>query len=329
MYYALCLGVGFIYPAAIIAKYLGVLITIHDPLFFSLLALLSAAASALTFMGFAHALSHNELFEQDSFWGKVLKFLCWDCLVTISEYVWDNVHNKSHHAFTNLKVGNVEKDLDVTLITNNLKQQQSKLRVLFFISVAQVVRFFRQFISIARLHRNYEKITLGELLIIAAGKVYGLLIFFILPYLVFDSIYALGLGILYLVTQSVILVPIFLIAHTTGDVKFYEVPGPKPYKEISFQRVQIESSANFSMNSRLMFWLTGGLTYQIEHHAFPDIHPHFYPELSLIIQEEAARYGVPYVHYRSYGEAVRAVMKYLCDGTRHAVYEKPMALRRS
>jgi len=323
VYYAACLAAGFIFPLAIVAKYLGLFQSSYDHLIFSLFALLSASASALTFMGFAHALSHNELFDQDSIAGRVLKFICWDCQITISEYVWDNVHNKSHHAFTNLKVGEVEKDLDVTLITNNLKRQQSTWKVLLSISLAQVVRFFRQFISIARLHRNYEKISFGELLIIGAGKVYALLIFFIIPYLAFDSLYAFGLGILYLVTQSIILVPIFLVAHTTADVKFYEVPGPKPYKEISFQRAQIESSANFSMNSRLMYWLTGGLTYQIEHHTFPDIHPHFYPEISVIIQEECEKYGVSYVRYEGYWQAVRAVMKYLCDGTTQATYQKP------
>lgn len=323
VYYAVCLAAGFIFPAAILGKYFGVFQPDYEVLVFSLLAVTSAIASSLTFMGFAHALSHNELFDQDSWAGRVLKFLSWDCLITISEYVWDNVHNKSHHAFTNLKVGDAEKDLDVILITNNLKKQQSLAKVLFFISIAQVVRFFRQFISIVRLHRNYEKIHLGELLVIMAGKVYALAIFFVLPYLAFDSFYALGLGLLYLVTQSLILVPIFLVAHTTGDVKFYEVPGPKPYKEISFQRVQIETSANFSMDSRFMFWVTGGLTYQIEHHTFPDIHPHFYPEISLIIQEECKKYGVSYVRYEGYWEAVRAVMKFLCDGTTQAVYQKP------
>jgi hypothetical protein len=241
VYYAVCVVAGFLFPAAVLGKYLGVYEPDYAVLVFSLLAIVSAIASSLTFMGFAHALSHNELFDQDSLAGRVLKFLSWDCLVTISEYVWDNVHNKSHHAFTNLKVGDAEKDLDVILITNNLKKQQSLAKVLFFISIAQVVRFFRQFISIIRLHRNYEKIHLGELLVILTGKVYALAIFFVLPYLAFDSPYALGLGILYLVTQSVILVPIFLVAHTTADVKFYEVPGPKPYKEISFQRVQIET----------------------------------------------------------------------------------------
>jgi linoleoyl-CoA desaturase len=326
VYYAVCLAAGFIYPAAIVAKYLGVFQPDYEVLVFSLLAVVSAVASSLTFMGFAHALSHNELFDQESWAGRILKFLSWDCLVTISEYVWDNVHNKSHHAFTNLKIGDAEKDLDVILITNNLKKQQNPVKILFFISIAQVVRFFRQFISIVRLHRNYEKIQWGELLVILLGKAYALSVFFIIPCLAFESVYAFGLGVLYLVTQSVILVPIFLVAHTTGDVKFYEVPGPKPYKEISFQRVQIETSANFSMNSRFMFWVTGGLTYQIEHHTFPDIHPHFYPEISQIIQEECEKYGVSYVHYEGYWEAVRAVMKYLCDGTAHAVYQKPPQL---
>ncbi|HET9236663.1 MAG TPA: fatty acid desaturase [Oligoflexus sp.] len=322
-YYAVCLAAGFLFPAAIVGKYMGVFQSDFDVFLFPLLAIVSAIASSLTFMGFAHALSHNELFEQDSWAGRVFKFISWDCLITISEYVWDNVHNKSHHAFTNLKVGDAEKDLDVILITNNLKQQQSAAKVLFLISIAQVVRFFRQFLSIIRLHRNYEKIHFNEWLVILAGKAYALAIFFVLPYLAFDSLYAPGLGLLYLVTQSVILVPIFLVAHTTADVKFYEVPGPKAYKEISFQRVQIETSANFAMDSRFMFWVTGGLTYQIEHHTFPDIHPHFYPEISLIIREECKKYGVSYVRYEGYWEAVRAVMKFLCDGTTHAVYQKP------
>jgi fatty acid desaturase len=60
-----------------------------------------------------------------------------------------------------------------------------------------------------------------------------------------------------------------------------------------------ETSTNFSMNSRFLFWVTGGLTHQIEHHTFPDIHPHFYPEISVILQEEfkkVSRWGPFFRH---------------------------------
>jgi NADPH-dependent stearoyl-CoA 9-desaturase len=56
---------------------------------------------------------------------------------------------------------------------------------------------------------------------------------------------------------------------------------------------QLLGSANFG-GPRWLHFLSGHLSHQIEHHMFPDIPAHRYPEMSGEVREICARYGVPY-----------------------------------
>lgn len=44
----------------------------------------------------------------------------------------------------------------------------------------------------------------------------------------------------------------------------------------------------------MLFWLIGGLNYQIEHHVLPDVCHVHYKNLSKIVSETAQEYGMPY-----------------------------------
>jgi linoleoyl-CoA desaturase len=56
---------------------------------------------------------------------------------------------------------------------------------------------------------------------------------------------------------------------------------------------QMLGSANIS-GSRLMHLMTGNLSFQIEHHLFPDLPSNRYQEIAPQIQELFARYGLRY-----------------------------------
>jgi len=57
---------------------------------------------------------------------------------------------------------------------------------------------------------------------------------------------------------------------------------------------QLKTTANFGMNSKLLFWFTGGLNHQIEHHLFPHICHIHYRKISGIVQSTAKEYNLPY-----------------------------------
>ncbi len=70
---------------------------------------------------------------------------------------------------------------------------------------------------------------------------------------------------------------------------------------------QLESSVNFK-GSRRMSILWGHLNYQIEHHLFPDIPSHHYPDMAKEVKVVCKKYGVDYKCNPSWGRAIRNYM---------------------
>lgn len=57
---------------------------------------------------------------------------------------------------------------------------------------------------------------------------------------------------------------------------------------------QFATTPNLSPKSHILFWLIGGLNYQVEHHVWPDVCNVHYKNLTSIISETAQEYGMPY-----------------------------------
>jgi len=73
---------------------------------------------------------------------------------------------------------------------------------------------------------------------------------------------------------------------------------------------QLESSVNFK-GSRRMSILWGHLNYQIEHHLFPDIPSHHYPDMAKEVKAVCAKYGIQYKCNPTWGHAIRNYMSVL------------------
>lgn len=71
---------------------------------------------------------------------------------------------------------------------------------------------------------------------------------------------------------------------------------------------QLDSSVNFK-GSRRMSILWGHLNYQIEHHLFPDIPSHRYPDMAKEVKAVCAKYGITYKLNDSWGQAIRNYVK--------------------
>jgi len=71
---------------------------------------------------------------------------------------------------------------------------------------------------------------------------------------------------------------------------------------------QLDSSVNFK-GSRRMSILWGHLNYQIEHHLFPDIPSHRYPDMAKEVKAVCAKHGITYKLNDSWGKAIRNYVK--------------------
>lgn len=281
-------------------------------------ALITGFGMASSGLTIGHSLYHNSVFKSQAF-KNLFGFIFSDCFAGASGFYWDQNHNKKHHKYPNLKVKEKNLDPDAVKTELLLKYSESKgglswARFGFILILAQFKYIFhRDFQNISRGEYNgclHESITRKEVLIFIAGKIVFTSLNLILPIYSFGLILGTLAFVLAVSVNSLILHPAFLIAHTTSDVKFFE-ESDGPYKDVSFERLQIETAANFSMKSQIATLIFGGLNYQIEHHLFPGIHPHFYPRLSKIVRDVCIKHDVGYVNYEKYKDGVCAVRKFL------------------
>jgi delta11-fatty-acid desaturase len=67
---------------------------------------------------------------------------------------------------------------------------------------------------------------------------------------------------------------------------------------------QVVTSHSFSMKSQFVFWLTGGLNVQIEHHLFPAVNHCHLRQISPIVVRLCKKYSIPYHESTSIFEAL-------------------------
>ena len=70
---------------------------------------------------------------------------------------------------------------------------------------------------------------------------------------------------------------------------------------------QLLGSSNFT-GGKWLHIMSGHLSYQIEHHLFPDLPSHRYPEISTKVQAICERYGIPY-NTGPFGKQFKTVLK--------------------
>lgn len=103
---------------------------------------------------------------------------------------------------------------------------------------------------------------------------------------------------------------VFQPAHVVPETAFVKA-NPDLTIENNFAIHQMATTSNFAPKSRVLYWLIGGLNYQVEHHLFPNICHVHYKKISKIVKETAQEYGVPYNSHKTFVSAIRYHWKML------------------
>src|SRR5690349_20016939 len=101
----------------------------------------------------------------------------------------------------------------------------------------------------------------------------------------------------YLVTfavQGIILSVIFQMAHVVEGPTFPTLNEETMKIENTVVLHQLETTANFSTRSPIMYWFTGGLIFQIEHHLLPKVSHVHYCKISKLVKNLCKKYNVKY-----------------------------------
>lgn len=220
---------------------------------------------------------------------------------------WKIQHNRLHHSFTNID-GHDEDIAPGPVLRLHPEQPWLKhhraqhiyawfiysLMTIFWITVKdfrQLYRYKQNGLLGKRGEVKYRKL----LFKLIGVKVIYYTYMLVLPLLLAPVAWwvtVIGFLGMHLITGFT-LASVFQLAHVMPSSEFpsADVENKLPNHWAAHQ---LETTTNFSENSRIFSWFVGGLNYQIEHHLFPNICHVHYRRISKIVRETALEYGLPY-----------------------------------
>ena len=220
---------------------------------------------------------------------------------------WKIQHNILHHTYTNIHGYDEDVSPAVPLLRFSPKDKYIPahrfqfIYAWFFYSLMTVMwmttKDFQQLFRYKKMDlTKTENVKFGKLMFeLVATKLFFYLYVIIIPMIFLDI--AWWATLLFIIMMQLIagfiLAIVFQPAHVVPETAF-----PEPDKDLTIENNwaihQLETTSNFAPKSRILYWLVGGLNYQVEHHLFPNICHVHYKTLSKIVKTTAEEYGVPY-----------------------------------
>ena len=235
-------------------------------------------------------------------------------------FIWKNKHNFNHHTYTNIK--DIDDDIDIQpWLRTHFNQPKYwyhryqhiyafwlyGLTYLNWVFVGDFKKYFSKKIGSTDLHR----MDLKEHFIFWISKAVFFILLFIIPIIKIGFLKAIiGYTIMSFVCGLIMGIT-FQLAHLIEDAEF-----PTPLEnsnkiEKNWVLHQIATTANFATRNKIVFWLTGGLNFQVVHHLFPKVNHIHYPEINKLIKEACRKYNIKYTEYSDCLSALRSHIFFL------------------
>lgn len=233
-----------------------------------------------------------------------------DPKLSSTTYEWDNVcpseqwrhsHNYLHHTFTNVR--GVDEDLGYRILRVEESQPWSwatvfqpayaaALAMLFQWGVAAHDFDLRHYLLHPKERTEADKAKVRQFLGKAGRQVAK-------DYLLFPLLagpYAVGVlagNAVANLVRNVWAFAVIFCGHFPDGTETFPAETLEGESRGAFYLRQLRGSANFE-GSWLLHFMSGHLSHQIEHHMFPDIPAHRYPEMAKEVRAICKKYGVPY-----------------------------------
>jgi linoleoyl-CoA desaturase len=273
---------------------------------------LAFAASAVGFNIF-HDSNHGALTKHASINLWISRLSC--AALGASRYFWRRKHNVLHHKYPNISEWDDDVESRGFLRLSPRQPWQPKFRyqhLFFFLLYAlNTIEWFfwKDFVQYGRQRVNpFQAVPAMEIadhVEFWLTKALYFTLFLAAPFLVMPAVDASVCLLIFHLLFSTILTFVFQLAHLTDRMEFSEMPHSDSPVGVEWAAHQMRTTANFATKGRIATWFTGGLNYQIEHHLFPEKAHTTYPEISCIVRQTAAEFGLPYHEYPTYWKAIR------------------------
>jgi linoleoyl-CoA desaturase len=252
---------------------------------------------------------------------KLNNFIAWigGDLIGGSTFFWKIKHNIIHHTYTNIE--GIDDDIaKYPLFRLSPEQERKWFHKYQFIYATPLYLFttfnwilFDDYLKMVTKKINNTQVssmTLKDHFIFWSGKIVNLIIFLIIPIIIFGFWKALlGFFVMHMALGLSIAL-VFQMAHAVEETAF-PVPNDANKIENEWAIHQVETTANFAMNNKIISWLVGGLNYQVEHHLYPKISHIHYPQISKIVRETCDEMQVKYNAFPSFWRAILSHYGYL------------------
>ena len=226
-------------------------------------------------------------------------------LIGANATIWNIQHNILHHTFTNIEAA--DDDLNAPFFLRFSPHAKhywvhkfQHIYIWFFYGISTISWITTK--DFVRLKRFKDKGFLDKkneyrntLLSMTAWKLCYYSYALVLPMLMVPQawwVILLAFLCMHFVTGLLVSI-VFQIAHIMPLTTF-PLPCEQGFMNDSWYGHQFATTSNFAPKSALLFWLIGGLNYQVEHHVLPDVCHVHYKNLAQIVAETAREFGMPY-----------------------------------
>jgi linoleoyl-CoA desaturase len=253
-------------------------------------------------MGVMHDAIHGSYSKKK----RVNKFLGYSFnLIGANAAVWKIQHNVLHHTYTN--IDQADDDLNAPFFlrfsphAKHYKLHRFQHVYIWFFYMISTISWIttKDFVRLKRYKDmgffskkgEYRNVLIGMI----AWKLFYYSYALVLPLIVVPLAWwliVLAFLSMHFVTGLLVSI-VFQIAHIMPSNEF-PLPNEDGAMKEEWYRHQFETTSNFSPNSKILFWLLGGLNHQIEHHLLPDVCHVHYSRLSTIVADTAREYNMPY-----------------------------------
>ncbi|MVZ67422.1 acyl-CoA desaturase, partial [Sphingobacterium sp. DK4209] len=165
-------------------------------------------------------------------------------------------------------------------------------------------KYFRQRLSISSEKFNFP---INERIIFWISKIIHFTLFVVIPIIFVGWIPTLVGLCLTSIVCGICLATVFQLAHVVDETEFKTLVDERV--EAQWMIHQLQSTANFATDSRVLTWLLGGLNFQVEHHLFPKVSHIHYPKINEIVKATCLEYNVKYNEYPTFYAAFQSHIK--------------------
>lgn len=237
-----------------------------------------------------------------------------------NSYYWKIKHNVNHHTYTNIE--GLDSDIDVKpfmrLHAGQPWRPYHRFQHIYWIllySISYLAWIF---------YEDFQKYVTGKVSVSSKRKSIGfrehlifwftkgmfVVVYMVIPVMIVGWLPWLIGFCLITFTCGLAISVVFQLAHVVEGTKFYASSSDGTAKK-DWAIHQLSSTANFATSNQWLYWLLGGLNFQIEHHLFPRVSHIHYPAISTFVRQACKECNLTYNEYSSMLRAFASHLQHL------------------